>query len=188
MTWRSESKRKGWGIELKREMLGNIREKHCTEIGRMGITKRPDGILFQAALEKPEDTSLLLYKRGTDEVIHEIPMNDKQVMGNIYAVKVENIDWRSCEYNYRVGKKVIQDPCADLIRGRKHFGEVVENADGHQIRCGFSFGTYDWKGDAPLRIPYEDAVMYCLHVRGFTMQANSRVRPIAQRRWLCPFA
>lgn len=176
MTWRSESKRKGWGIELKREMLGNIREKHCTEIGRMGITTRPDGILFQAALEKPEDTSLLLYKRGTDEVIHEIPMNDKQVMGNIYAVKVENIDWRSCEYNYRVGKKVIQDPCADLIRGRKHFGEVVENADGHQIRCGFSFGTYDWKGDAPLRIPYEDAVMYCLHVRGFTMQANSRVR------------
>ena len=176
MTWHSESNRKGRKIDVKKEMLGEIQEKGCTTIGKFGAVKESDGIVFQAALDKPEETSLLLYKRGTDEIIREIPMADKRVMGNVYAVKVQNLDERKYEYNYRVGKKIIQDSCAGIIRGRKNFGELVPNGDGNQIRCGFAFDTYNWKDDEPLRIPYEDAVMYCLHVRGFTMQANSKVR------------
>lgn len=176
MTWHSESNRKGREINLRKEMLGEIQEKGCTTIGKFGAVKTPDGIVFQAVLDKPEETSLLLYRRGTDEVVHEIPMADKHVMGNVYAVKVQNLDAKKYEYNYRVGKKVIQDSCAGVIRGRENFGELAANGDGHQIRCGFAFDTYNWKDDEPLRIPYEDAVMYCLHVRGFTMQPNSKVR------------
>lgn len=176
MTLHSESKKKGRGINVRKERLEGNQVKGCRTIGRFGAVKEADGITFQAVLKEPEKTSLLLYRRGTDEVIREIPMADKHVMGNVYAVKVPGIDAGKYEYNYRVDTKVVQDPCAGVIRGRKNFGEPVSNGDGHQIRCGFAFDPYDWKGDVPLRIPYEDAVMYGLHVRGFTMQANSRVR------------
>jgi glycogen operon protein len=36
-------------------------------------------------------------------------------------------------------------------------------------------GQYDWEGDAPLKRPFAEAVIYELHVRGFTRHANSGV-------------
>ena len=32
---------------------------------------------------------------------------------------------------------------------------------------------FDWEGDRPLEIPYEDTVIYRLHVRGFTRHSSS---------------
>ena len=37
--------------------------------------------------------------------------------------------------------------------------------------------TYDWEGDQPLRRPVRDAVIYELHVRGFTADPSSGVAP-----------
>jgi glycogen operon protein len=38
-------------------------------------------------------------------------------------------------------------------------------------------GRYDWEGDAPLRRPFVDTVIYELHVRGFTRDPSSGVAP-----------
>lgn len=156
--------------------MEKIREKDCKTLGKFGAVKEKDGVIFQVALEEPEEAALLLYQRGTDTIVREIPLKDKRIVGNVYAVKLLNLDGEQYEYNYRIGTKVVQDTYAGIIRGRDKFGEPVANGDGHQIRCGFDFKAYDWKDDAPPCIPYEDAVMYGLHVRGFTMQANSKVR------------
>ena len=156
--------------------MEKIREKDCKTLGKFGAVKEKDGVIFQVALEEPEEAALLLYHRGTDTIVREIPLKDKRIVGNVYAVKLLNLDGEQYEYNYRIGTKVVQDTYAGIIRGRDKFGEPVANGGGHQIRCGFDFKAYDWKDDAPPCIPYEDAVMYGLHVRGFTMQANSKVR------------
>ena len=156
--------------------MEKIREKDCKTLGKFGAVKEKDGVIFQVALEEPEEAALLLYQRGTDTIVREIPLKDKRIVGNVYAVKLLNLDGEQYEYNYRIGTKVVQDTYAGIIRGRDKFGEPVANGDGHQIRCGFDFKAYDWKDDTPPCIPYEDAVMYGLHVRGFTMQANSKVR------------
>src|SRR2546427_339199 len=34
---------------------------------------------------------------------------------------------------------------------------------------------YDWEGDAPLKRPFADTVVYEMHVRGFTQAENSAV-------------
>ena len=36
--------------------------------------------------------------------------------------------------------------------------------------------SYDWEGDLPLRLPYEDVILYALHVRGFTKHRSSAVK------------
>ena len=176
MIWHLESNRDGRGIRVKKEIPEQMRCTACKDMGRLGVTKEKDGIVFRAAFDETEEIFLLLYKKGSDEIVNEISMSEWRQIGNVYAVKMENLDDRKYEYNYRVGNKVIQDPYAGVIRGRNVFGEQVADEDGHQIRCGFDFEAYDWKEDEPLQIPYEDAVMYSLHVRGFTMQANSKVR------------
>ena len=38
-------------------------------------------------------------------------------------------------------------------------------------------GVYDWEGDAPLRRPFTETVIYELHVRGFTRHPSSGVSP-----------
>ncbi|HVQ12927.1 MAG TPA: glycogen debranching protein GlgX [Vicinamibacterales bacterium] len=38
-------------------------------------------------------------------------------------------------------------------------------------------GQYDWEGDAPLRRPFVETVIYELHVRGFTQHQSSGVSP-----------
>ncbi|MEY8426952.1 hypothetical protein AALA00_04360 [Lachnospiraceae bacterium 46-15] len=157
---------------MKREII----EESCGTIGRLGAVKEQGSIVFRVTLDEAEDAYLVLYKKGTDEIAYEFPLKDKRIMGKLYGIRLRNLDVRRHEYNYRIGTKIVQDPYARIVRGRDKFGKAVLNEDGHQIRCGFAFHAYDWKDDAPLGIPYEDAVMYCLHVRGFTMQSSSRVR------------
>ena len=38
-------------------------------------------------------------------------------------------------------------------------------------------GRYDWEGDAPLRRPFVETVIYELHVRGFTRHPSSGLSP-----------
>ena len=38
-------------------------------------------------------------------------------------------------------------------------------------------GRYDWEGDAPLRRPFAETIIYELHVRGFTRHPSSGVAP-----------
>jgi len=40
--------------------------------------------------------------------------------------------------------------------------------------------TYDWQGDLPLRRPFEETVIYEMHVRGFTRHPSSGVAPEAR--------
>ena len=78
------------------------------------------------------------------------------------------------EYNYKIGSQIFTDPYARKIAGKRNFGEIPESV--HSVRGSFSTRIYDWEGDERPRISYQDAVMYQLHVRGFTKQKNSGVR------------
>ena len=35
---------------------------------------------------------------------------------------------------------------------------------------------FDWDGDKPLKIPYEEMILYRAHVRGFTKHSTSRTK------------
>lgn len=66
----------------------------------------------------------------------------------------------------------MQDPFARVIRGREKFGAPVSE-DEHAVRCGFlSEKEYDWKEDTAPQIPYNEMILYKVHVRGYTKQAE----------------
>ena len=140
----------------------------------MGAVWTKDGMIFSREQKQGEEASLLLYKKGSREVVKEIPFPDACTLGNIVSLKVEKITPAKYEYNFCVDGKVVHDPYARLLVGNRTFG--VQEAQEHEVRCAVPNESYDWQGDQKPQIPYEDAVMYSLHVRGFTKQRNSAVR------------
>ena len=140
----------------------------------MGAVPVKDGIGFSMERKNNEEASLLLYKKGSKEVIQEIPFPATNTIGDIVCVKAEKIASARYEYNFCIDGKVTLDPYAKVLIGTGKFGE--EHPEGHEVRCAMIAGNYDWEDDRKPQIAYEDAVMYSFHVRGFTKQRYSGVR------------
>lgn len=141
---------------------------------KMGAVQTREGVIFTAAVKKGTSAHLVLYRKGSEEILTEIPFPEKRLMGDAAAVLVKYPAAGKYEYNFRIDGKVVQDPYAQVLNGTCEFG--AEQESEHAVRCGIPTGKYDWEGDVRPGIPYEDAVMYNLHVRGFTKQKNSGVR------------
>lgn len=174
MNWQNRSSGKGQGNErMKKERAFETAAGSCY---RPGVSVENGFVNIAVNVPEGSQASLLLYKKGETEVLAELPFPETG-LGTMRALKVKGLKTAQFEYNFRIGEKVVCDPCAARIVGREVFGTPVANEDGHQIRSGFPGGNYDWEEDqGPLGIPYEEVVLYNLHVRGFTMQNGSKAR------------
>ena len=138
---------------------------------RLGVRKTQKGYQFAFASAKEEPCTLLLYKKGEETAEIKIPMN--RYMGDIYVADVEKINAKNYEYAYQVGDKIILDPYAKGISGKGKFGE---KADSQKLRCTFNLAEYNWEDDKHPEIPFSESLIYCTHLRGFTMDKSSKVR------------
>ena len=92
----------------------------------------------------------------------------------MYGIKIEGDDLPFTEYNYYTGDVVYTDPYAKSVSGLEKFGAFGENK--RSTRGILKREAFDWEGDSSLEIPFEDTILYGLHVRGFTMHKSSGVR------------
>ena len=126
-----------------------------------------------AFVSKAADCGILLYDRKTGKMQRKIPFVKEDRIGNIYCKYVEDIDTSSVTYLFYEGDRLVPDE-----RG-KVFPEIVpygEERNAEHFKAGFSDGSFDWGEAVFPRIPYNQAVGYCLHVRGFTKHASSNVK------------
>jgi len=63
-------------------------------------------------------------------------------------------------------------PYAKLLSGREVWGKTP----AAQFRGKVIFEDFDWDGDRQLEVPFEDLVIYEMHVRGLTMGEGSPVK------------
>lgn len=138
-------------------------------LGAKEVGKRAINFAMMASGE--EACSLLLYRKNTTKILTEIPLTDDMRFGDVYAVLVEGIRARDCDYAYRVGGQVRQDPFATLINGCIEWG-----VKDKEYTSGIADNVYDWEGDRPLCRKFEDTIIYRTHVRGFTKSKNSGVK------------
>lgn len=138
---------------------------------KLGVSRTQKGYQFAFAAAKEEPCTLLLYKKGEEFPELEIPM--MRTMGDIYAACVEKINAKNYEYVYQVGDKIVLDPYATGISGKKAFGEPVNEKE---LRCTFDLAEYNWEDDKHPEIPFSESLIYCTHLRGYTMDKSSKVR------------
>lgn len=136
-----------------------------------GANKMADGYNFAVRVPDGAEASLILYRKGAKTPTREIAFTKEHQTGTMYSMLVSGIRPGEYEYNFRIDGQVVQDVCAYRIHGREHFGAAMQAEEEHAVRCGLlPESSFDWEGDCPPSIPYEEMILYKLHVRGYTKQ------------------
>lgn len=137
----------------------------------MGVTVIGDSVNFAIPAKLNSSCELVLYKKGKEEEAFRIPFENAQVIGNVFAMKVTGLDYKQFDYNFAINGCIVTDPYAKALSGKKEWGKKPKF-----IRGSIISDAYDWEGDAPLNIPFEETIMYRLHVRGFTKHISSKIK------------
>ena len=150
--------------------LGNIKVYRGNPL-IMGATVMGDNVNFAITAKYGSKCEVILYRKGEDREAFRIPFENAQVIGNVYAMCVTGLDYKKYDYNFCVNDEIIVDKYAKALSGKKQWGEKSKN-----LRAGIVSNEYDWQDDAPLNIPFDETILYRLHVRGFTKHVSSKVK------------
>lgn len=79
-------------------------------------------------------------------------------------------------------QKLLLDPYARGIVVPESYSRQAAREEGSTVATAMKSvvvdsSSYDWEGDAPLRHPSSQSIVYEMHVRGFTRHPNSGVAP-----------
>ncbi len=160
----------------------------------LGSTVRDGGVNFSIFSRSASDVELLLFDREDDarpvRVIGIDPLTNRTY--HYWHVFVPGVQPGQI-YGYRVHgpfdpasgmrfdpSKVLLDPYGRGVVVPKNYSrEAAQQEEGNAATAMKSVvvdpSTYDWEGDAPLRRPSSQTIIYEMHVRGFTCDPSSGV-------------
>ena len=149
--------------------MNNSRIGEAFPMGATVIGKK--AVQFVSRINQEKETSLVLYEKNTGEM-EEYKLTDEYRIGNMYSIVIEDIDPAKYTYNYCENGKKILDPYAKIVCGNETWGEPESDC----LRAGIRIENFKWEDDKVLMLPYDQSVIYQLHVRGFTRHVSSGVR------------
>jgi isoamylase len=151
-----------------------------------GASLVPRGVNFSIYSRHARSCTLVLFPPGVEEPLAEIPFPPSFRIGDVFAMTVLGVDPDGIEYGFRVdgpsaprrghrfdGSKVLLDPAARAVSARPSWGTGPTPL---RPRGCLVPEDFDWEGDRPLHLPFEDLIIYEMHVRGFTRSPSSGVR------------
>ena len=121
-----------------------------------------------------DDCGVLIYDRNTGALLKKLPFPGESKVGKVHHLELdEEALPGELLYQYYEGEKKYADPKGRGFFAAKKYGEVKGEEDIYTL---LKTPLFDWRGSLEPRIPYEDSLVYCLHVRGFTRHASSGVK------------
>ena len=120
-----------------------------------------------------EDCGVLIYRRGSGRLLRKYAFRPQDRLGSIRYGVITGLPIERISYLFYSGDKVFPDRWARAYELKGKYGVPRSPKD---YRAVIDDTPYDWGEDACPRIPYEDAVCYGMHVRGFTMHSSSGVK------------
>lgn len=147
-----------------------------TEIRRggmypLGFSRQGDWVQFTAIFSRAGRVVLELWDKG--EKTEEIVLGSDYRMGNLYSVQIL-LAGKKVKYSYLTDGERVTDPCAKKLYREKDGLLLSGEAD-----------PFDWEGDKRPRVPYQQMLLYRLHVRGFTKHSMSGVSHKGTFEGLC---
>lgn len=137
----------------------------------MGVSFRNHDVNIALEADKEEPAFLLLYDKESGKKVKKIKFPEEYRVGNILCIRLCEFPYEEYEYNFLIGDVRFTDPYAKKISGCSKWGERCPKgafqADEEKLP--------GWDEDKPLELPYEDIILYLLHVRGFTKHKSSNV-------------
>ena len=148
-----------------------------TQAYPLGVYFEPEGMHIAAVCERTrddDDTSefgVILYDKKHRNGV-KIPFPKESKTGCVFAMLLKDYHDTSCSYLFYRGDRSWQDPYCKRLENPHRYGVIGRG----MARCMVQTKTYDWEEDRTLGLPYEDMMLYALHVRGFTKHSSSGVQ------------
>ena len=141
----------------------------------LGVSVCEDGLRFAAVFDRAvcdeaDEFGVILYdKKHRDGV--RIPFPKEGKVGVVHAMLLEGYYDSECSYLLYCGNRTWQDPYCQKLASVGRYGVKKKDLS----KCMVQGHAYDWEDDRTLCYPYEDTILYALHVRGFTKHRSSEV-------------
>lgn len=142
-----------------------MREKKGSPLP-LGVTEYEDCVNFSIAADRKSSCYLLIYEKGTETPKQRIKLSESDAVGEVRFAVLSKEIVKNCEYDYEIDEIKCVDPYVKW---------VVKRKDG-SLRGRVLTEAYDWEGDKPLDLPYDEVIAYSMHIRGFTKHFSSRVK------------
>lgn len=142
----------------------------------LGVTVCEEGmhivaVCDQAAHRNSDEFGMILYDRRHRDGVR-IPFPKESRVGAVHAMLIKGYHDRECRYLFYCGDRIWQDPYCKKIANVYRYGAKKDTPSGCMVEDAF----FDWEDDRTLCYPYEDMILYALHVRGFTKHRSSGVQ------------
>ena len=142
----------------------------------LGLTHTDDGI-HVSVVAAAKACSLLLFEKkqkdGKDTRFQEvlsIPFPKEQKTGRVWSMTIKG-SFDTLYYAFEADGERFSDPCGRAFTGRERWGRLSHAK--RLLLSPIAETEFDWEGDRPLHIPYEDCIVYRAHVRGLTKHVSS---------------
>ncbi len=148
-----------------------------TQVFPLGASFQKEGLRFSAVCDRRNkdgshcEAGVILYDKKHMRGI-KIPFPKEYRVGSVCSMMIQDYHDCNCKYLLYQGEEVYQDPYCKGVENIYRYGAVKKTPP----RCKAGESPFDWQTDAPLGISYEDAIIYALHVRGFTKHQSSGVK------------
>ncbi|OON86406.1 hypothetical protein BXO88_07780 [Oribacterium sp. C9] len=140
-----------------------------------GLKKENNIYVFEAVVHT-EQLYLNLYEGN--KKVRQIAFDPSERIGDVWRLEVEE-DISRLSYCYEADGQVFTDPNGTVFEGRKKFGFLKDGTRILKTPVSEAVAVPDesaeWLKDRPLDIPYDETIVYRLHVRGFTAHSSSGV-------------
>ena len=135
----------------------------------LGVFGNGDDLVVSARYNGRKDCGICLFSGKSR---HLVLFDESCRTGNLYSAVLKGAINRFDAYLLYEDGRYFCDPYARKIIGLERFGLDVPQ---ETLRCKSVLAPYDWRGDLRPLTPYEDSIIYCLNVRGFTKSPASGV-------------
>ena len=142
----------------------------------LGMQVVGDRVHIAACGRTGEGLSLVLFDRKSG-ASREIPFPKKGIVGRVYAMEISGpglLEPGRFSCLLKSGKREFVDPFALRTIGDERWGHFHPKALIPVEETGTE-ASEAWKNDRPIERPWNEMMLYYMHVRGFTMHKSSKV-------------
>ena len=153
-----------------------------------GACVASNGVSFTINSHGATRCTLLLFKPQAPKPYARIPFPDSYRIGDTYSMLVYDIKPDEFEYAFSFDgpyepakgllfneENVLLDPYSRAVTGQRKWGEKLEGGKDFEYRARVVKSNFDWGNIKQLEQPFEDLVIYEIHVRGYTKDKSSGV-------------
>ena len=156
---------------------------------RDGATRTPNGVSFTIHSMDATSCTLLLFRPKEQEPYAELRYPETYCIGSTYSMLVFGLNIEEFEYAFRFDgpydekkgllfdkNNILLDPYARAVTGQRQWGERPEGGKDFVYHARVVENNFDWENNRSLNHPFEDLIIYEMHVRGFTRDVSSGVK------------